>query len=331
MLKLRSREKSRFSTFFRNGVNSVVHKIWESYPTIEKALHDVKRLMKKSVKVPMVEVNNKILEYIDAPGKYLRSGLTIMVADSLGLTIDHSIISAAAGLELLHLSTLIHDDVIDKADTRRGVKVIQKDFSNKIAIYAGDYLLSVSGRLMDESNLKINRNSIDNKIIEHILIGELRQLMNQNREDMTINDYLRQIKGKTATLFGLAVMIAGFKAELPRRDLKRLYYAGQMIGMAFQLNDDLIDYHQTSEVSGKPRLQDVQNGIYTAPYLMLKEQLVDLDKLEIEALPGLMKEYQIFEAVETIIASYLDKSWHYFELVNINSNEIKSLLKNIDY
>ena len=87
----------------------MVHKIWESYPTIEKALYDVKKLMKNSIKVPMVEVNNKILEYIDAPGKYLRSGLTIMVADNLGLPIDHDVISAAAGLELMHLSTLIHE------------------------------------------------------------------------------------------------------------------------------------------------------------------------------------------------------------------------------
>lgn len=309
----------------------MVHKIWESYPTIEKALYDVKKLMKNSIKVPMVEVNNKILEYIDAPGKYLRSGLTIMVADNLGLPIDHDVISAAAGLELMHLSTLIHDDVIDNADTRRGVTVIHKDFSNKIAIYAGDYLLSLSGRLIVESNLKINRNMIDNKVIEHILIGELRQLMNQNRDDMTMNDYLRQIKGKTATLFGLAVLIGGIKAELPRRDLKRLYYAGQMIGMAFQLNDDLIDYHQDSAISGKPKLQDVQNGIYTAPYLMLKEQVDNIKDLEYDELPRLMKEYQIFDSVEAVITSYLNKSWHYFELVNINPTKIKELLQKLDY
>lgn len=309
----------------------MVHKIWESYPKIEKGVENVIDLMKKSIKLPMPEVNEKIIEYIDAPGKYLRSGLALMVADALDLPLDNYMISSAAALELLHLSTLIHDDVIDHADTRRGITVIQEDFSNKIAIYAGDYLLSISGRLAESSKISVSMNSIDQKAIEYILIGEIRQLMNQNRADMNILDYLRQINGKTATLFGLATLIAGYKAEFSKRDLKRLYYAGQMIGMAFQLNDDLIDYHQAIEVSGKPRLQDVRNGIYTAPYLLLKKYIKHTEAIPVEELPDLMEKHDIYRQVETMINNYLDKSWHYFELVNIDATEIKKLVHMLDY
>ncbi|MBS4462595.1 polyprenyl synthetase family protein [Aerococcaceae bacterium zg-B36] len=304
----------------------MVHEIWQPYPTLAIQLKRVKQKMLTSVKVPMKEIEQKIHAYINAPGKYLRSGLTLMVANELNQELDERFINAGASLELLHLATLIHDDVIDNADVRRGIDAMHHQYNNRIAIYAGDYLLSLSGRLMSQSKLDLKRNMFEDKLIEHILIGELRQLMNQYRKTMTLMDYLRQIKGKTAILFGMATLTGGLSADLTRRQLKRLFYAGQMIGMAFQLNDDLIDYRKKVEESGKPFLQDIQNGIYTAPYLLLKQEYSQPLPEDSNELLQLMEQYKIFEQVQIMINHYLEKSYRYFEEVGVDTTMLKTLL-----
>ncbi|MBS4455576.1 polyprenyl synthetase family protein [Tuanshanicoccus lijuaniae] len=309
----------------------MVHEIWQPYPAIALQLERVKQKMLTSVNIPMKDIEQKIHDYINAPGKYIRSGLALIVATEFNQELDERFIHAGASLELLHLATLIHDDVIDNADFRRGIDAIHTQYSNRIAIYAGDYLLSLSGRLMAESKFEVEHNIVDDKLLEYILIGELRQLMNQQRESMTMVDYLRQIKGKTAVLFGMATMTGGLNTGLSRRQLKRLFYAGQMIGMAFQLNDDLIDYRQQEQESGKPFLQDIQNGIYTAPYLLLKQahqQPLPEDETEILYL---MDKYNIFAQVETMINQYLRKSYRYFESLGVDTTMMKTLLDVLHY
>lgn len=306
----------------------MVHKIWQPFPKIEKNLCQVKQMMKSSIYVPMPEVQNKIIEYIDAPGKFIRSGLTLTIADGLNVVLDEELLKAAASIELLHLATLIHDDVIDNASTRRGVEAMHIHFSNRIAIYAGDYLLSLSGRLAEEAHLSMHTNWTDKKILEKILIGELRQLMNQYRLNMNMFDYLRQIQGKTAVLFGMATLVAGIKAGLSKRTLKRLYYAGQMMGMAFQLNDDLIDYRQIEMQSGKPQFQDIQNGIYTAPFILLNEQTeIDLSNMNFECLHQQLLDRNIYRQVEMMRDKYLQKSENYLRLINIDTTSINHLFK----
>lgn len=308
----------------------MIHKIWKNYADVEQNITLVKNTLLTSFKVPMPEINAKLAEYVNAPGKYLRSGLVFLVAKSLKMKADESLIKAASAIELLHLATLIHDDVIDRAQTRRGVLAFHEQYSNRIAIYSGDYALLVSGRLLAESEIRNKEVVFDKNLLDHILVGELRQLMNQNRPGMSFMDYLRQIKGKTATLFGMATMLSGVKANLTRKEVKRLFYAGQMIGMAFQLRDDLIDYREDVKESGKPRLQDIQNGIYTAPYLLLKQKVSNLNQLNEEELLLLMEKHDIYKEVERLIEAYLEKAWHYFSLLNLDYDEIKSLINRLN-
>lgn len=307
----------------------MVHAIWADYPEIESSLQLVKTTMVKSIKLPMKEIESKIHDYIDAPGKYLRSGLSLMVTQSLNQPIDRKVIDRLAAIEMLHLATLIHDDVIDQADRRRGLEVINQSHSNRIAIYAGDYLLSRSGRLMAESGIGQDERFDNHKVIEQVLIGELRQLVNVNRQDMTMVEYLRQIQGKTATLFGMALAVATIDSNLSRREVKRIYQAGLHIGMYFQILDDLIDYQKEIQQSGKPRFQDIQNGIYTAPYLLLKSMIGDLKSYSLDEISRLMIEKNIYDQTKNLANRYLRKAQNSLKLAGIDNQEIFNLLSNL--
>ncbi|HFI0639152.1 TPA: polyprenyl synthetase family protein [Streptococcus suis] len=250
----------------------MVHQIWNAHPDVKRGLEEVKSIILSEMMVLHPAVTSKIVEYVEAPGKYLRAGLCLLFAQMTEGQISKSKLYFAAHLEVLHLATLIHDDVIDGADKRRGVEAAHHQFSNRIAIYTGDYLLAYSGRLLGKGLRlqELTENDLDlgnDKLLEIILRGELSQLVNQFDTQMTMKAYLKQIQGKTAFLFGLACQLGSFIPGQSKKDSHLAFRAGQALGMAFQIRDDLIDYRLDVEKSGKPRLQDIQNGIYTAPLL----------------------------------------------------------------
>ncbi|HEP1793788.1 TPA: polyprenyl synthetase family protein [Streptococcus suis] len=250
----------------------MVHQIWNAYPDVKRGLKEVKKIILTEMMVLHPAIKSKVVEYVEAPGKYLRAGLCLLFAQLTEGKISRSKLYFAAHLEVLHLATLIHDDVIDEADKRRGVVAAHQQFSNRIAIYTGDYLLAYSGRLLGKGLrfLDISQDDLDlgnDKLMETILRGELSQLINQFDANMTMKSYLRQIQGKTAFLFGLACQLGSFVPGQSKKESQLAFRAGQALGMAFQIRDDLIDYQLEVEESGKPRLQDIQNGIYTAPLL----------------------------------------------------------------
>lgn len=161
----------------------MVHQIWNTYPEIERGLEEVKSIILSEMMVLHPAVTSKIVEYVEAPGKYLRAGLCLLFAQMTEGKISRSKLYFAAHLEVLHLATLIHDDVIDGADKRRGVTAAHQQFSNRIAIYTGDYLLAYSGRLLGKGLrfLDVTQDDLNlgnDKLMETILRGELSQLIN---------------------------------------------------------------------------------------------------------------------------------------------------------
>nr|WP_304944717.1 polyprenyl synthetase family protein [Streptococcus dysgalactiae] len=286
------------------------------------------------------DIKTTILDYINASGKYLRAGLCLYLEKEIQGEISQGKLYLAAAIETFHLATLIHDDVIDEAELRRNIKPLHQVYSNKIAIYAGDYLLSYAGRLATRGAqlLNIKDNWEDNwplsyHIVERILAGELAQLMNQHNSQMTMKAYLKQIKGKTAFLFGLACQLGTWYPKIPQKTSKAAYQLGIFLGMAFQLSDDLIDYRLRADQSGKPRLQDVQNGIYTAPlilgmvqsetikHLVDKHQSVEWKEEELTLLHNHLLNTQAFEGTEALIEKYLVKIRQTSGLLPLNHQE----------
>ncbi|MBY5035539.1 polyprenyl synthetase family protein [Streptococcus gallolyticus] len=322
----------------------MVHPIWNDNPTVQSGLEEVKAIIKSELRIPHPQVKEKIDEYLDASGKYLRAGLLLMLAQAKETDIQPAKLYFAASVEVLHLATLIHDDVIDEADTRRGIVTMHKTQSNRIAIYAGDYLLAYSSRLLKKgiSLMEASKEAedlFDNHIIERILAGELAQLLNQGRKDMRLKDYLKQIKGKTAFLFALSCQLGAWTKQESKRNARFAFNFGQAIGMAFQLSDDLLDYQVPESQMGKPRLQDVQNRIYTAPLLFAIEENASLreylgkESFSVDELDRLQKEISqtaAYQRTNQLIERYLKKAGNFAEKMQLpNQSHLLIFLKKI--
>ncbi|MCU9533653.1 polyprenyl synthetase family protein [Streptococcus sp. CSL10205-OR2] len=328
----------------------MIHKMWENYPEINQALEDVKEIMLTNISVIHPEVKSKIKDYINASGKYVRAGLLLMIAKAKDGDIKQGKLYLAASIEVLHLATLIHDDVIDQADTRRTIETLHQTFSNKIAIYAGDYLLSYSSKLAlqgfemilkGQNDLQYSKNNY--RIIERVLSGELAQLMNTFNTDISAKDYLKQIRGKTAFLFAMASQLGVLTPKSSSKELRSAFNFGQSIGMAFQLTDDLIDFKKSQNDSGKPQLQDVQNGIYTYPLivakyensliqdLLLEKKTKDWSQEDLNKLQALLEKTNGFVATKRLINRYLAKSHKQLSLFlpTNSTGDISSLIKKV--
>ena len=223
---------------------------------------------KKYSKILQSEVGliNKIGKYISkTKGKRLRPALLFLCAKYFG-EIDEQVIKAGTIVELLHTATLIHDDVVDKSDQRRGRKSINSLWENKIAVLMGDFLFSRSLRaLVDLENLPILREM--SKTTEHLSSGELLQIEKSMGSGMTEEIYNDMIFYKTASLFATSCKI-GAKLMNASQDLQDAFYDyGKYLGMAFQIKDDLFDIAGKREDTGKPVGLDVKQNILTLPVI----------------------------------------------------------------
>ena len=202
----------------------------------------------------------------ESSGKMLRAASVLICAQDDDLNIPVSAVQMAAAIELVHLATLVHDDVIDNADLRRGKPTLRKAFGNKTAVICGDYLLSKSLRLV--SALPDPGKYLDRKFhdyISYLCLGELNQLVNNSNFNLTPLQYFRIINGKTAALFEASFLAGAVTGELSDSDLKKYSRLGHIIGMIFQLTDDCLDFEADLSVAGKNVQTDYEQNVVTLP------------------------------------------------------------------
>ncbi|GFH40082.1 polyprenyl synthetase family protein [Lactococcus insecticola] len=265
---------------------------WHPYPQLEKELTQVQKMMTQAIKVKNPQTQAAILDILNSGGKMLRPAYLLLFSEFTSLDHDKKV-ALAASIELLHTATLIHDDVIDKATTRRGVPTISHLYGNDVAVYAGDYLFVAVFRLMIKHALDLSNLSHRVNAMEKLLNGELGQMNLRFNTDQTIDDYLDNISGKTAELFAQSCAIAPF-ADGQNRLAKLAYDIGLDIGIAFQIMDDYLDYTADATTFGKPVLEDIRQGIYSAPVLFA---------LSADASVAELLKNQDFDAVFDIIKS----------------------------
>jgi heptaprenyl diphosphate synthase len=238
---------------------------WADYPELSSQLKQVHQMMVAAIKLKNPKTQTAILNLLSAGGKQLRPAYLLLFSEMTSLDTDKKI-ALASSIELLHTATLIHDDIIDQAKTRRGVPTISHLYGNEVAVYAGDYLFVVIFKLMIQHALDFSNLSQRVHAMEKILNGELGQMNLRFDTTQTIDDYLSNISGKTAELFAQACAVALF-ADGQTKLAKLAYQIGLNIGIAFQIMDDFLDYTADSEKLGKPVLADIKQGIYSAPVL----------------------------------------------------------------
>lgn len=200
-------------------------------------------------------------------GKRLRPLLTVCSSEMFGYKGNRHI-NLAACVELIHNATLLHDDVIDNSNSRRGFKTTNAIWGNKSSILAGDYLLSRCFEMMvndgSEEVLKI-LSSVSSEIAQ----GEIMQLQFEKQVDMVEKNYLDIISAKTASLFGASMRVGGCINNRSKKEKEALESYGRNLGICFQITDDILDYFSREKIFGKKIGNDFKEGKITLPIILL--------------------------------------------------------------
>lgn len=195
-------------------------------------------------------------------GKQLRPTM-MLLASSFG-TWDERIIEFAAFLEIIHMASLVHDDIVDDAKMRRGYQSVQRRFGKIVAVYAGDFMIFAT--LSRLSFIPNKRQVSYFRSLLELCNGELLQYENLHNINLTEKDYLQRIQGKTGTLFRLACKVGAIEARCNAQTVKALESYGTLFGEMFQIQDDLMDFFGVLDM-GKKTQTDLQNGIYSLPVI----------------------------------------------------------------
>ena len=208
-------------------------------------------------------------------GKLIRA-IFVLIGGSFGKIEKSKLINISAAMEILHLATLVHDDIIDESDLRRGKVTINATHGTKSALFMGDYLFSESYVLFSKCS---SPQSIINvsETIKVICKSEINQFLTTYSLNSTIRDYLRRINGKCATLFSLSLSIGAYEGGADKKVIQALNKIGYYAGMAFQLIDDILDITTAKATLGKPSENDIKKGIYSLPVIYeIKEKNEEL-------------------------------------------------------
>ena len=202
-----------------------------------------------------------------AGGKRLRAQLCILVALA-GNSVQEERIKIAESVEMLHLATLIHDDVLDQAAIRRGESTIHTHKGNKIAILSGDYLFAKCFALVASLN-STEYLKVFTHIITCLVEGEFMQMEDVYRIDQGIDRYMTKTQKKTADFMEGCMELGGILGGWSPEHIVQLKRYGHALGMAFQITDDIMDYRESSDTTGKPSGNDLKEGLLTYPLLSI--------------------------------------------------------------
>ncbi|MCR5195149.1 MAG: polyprenyl synthetase family protein [Pseudobutyrivibrio sp.] len=262
----------------------------------EAAFKEVQKEISKVITSGPSLITGYVSYLTETTGKMMRARAVLACSMNDDGAIPVDAIKFAAAVEVLHLATLVHDDIMDDADTRRGQITLQKRAGKRNAVICGDFLLAAAIREISQIADKDIYKSFDfSRYVQSIALGELRQNINNRNFRMKVFRYLSIIDGKTAALFEASYHAGALAANYDPHIQKLYRRLGRYTGIIFQLTDDCIDYENTSETALKPVQSDYENGVVTMPLIHAFEKEPDLiDKAENN---NLTKE-EVFEAVK---------------------------------
>ena len=256
-----------------------------SYFDLKNSVEDKLILVEEKIKNKLsseVDLVQKMCDYhLTTGGKRLRALLTLGSSKLCGYLKGGRDINLAACVELIHGATLLHDDVIDNSDIRRGKKTTNLIWGNQSSILAGDYLLSRCFEMMvEDGNLEVLKllSSTSAKIAQ----GEILQLQHKGEVDMLEETYLKIISSKTAVLFSAATKVGAILSEKNNKEKEALEFYGKNLGLTFQIADDALDYNSQINSFGKKIGNDFFEGKITLPIILLFQQSSDSEKKQLE-------------------------------------------------
>ena len=235
-------------------------------PRLDEELQRLEPLLATSVTTGDGFLDEVTTHLIAAGGKRLRPMLAVAAATAGQRDASENDLLGGVSVELVHLASLYHDDVIDEAAVRRNVESVNSRFGNLIAIVAGDYLLARSAAIAAELGTDIA--SLLATTLGHLCQGQVAEVRSSFQVGRTREDYFTAIEGKTAALMAASCRIGAITGGAPLEEVEALTSFGHRFGIVFQLRDDVLDVVGTDEELGKPAGQDLAEGIYTLPVLL---------------------------------------------------------------
>jgi all-trans-nonaprenyl-diphosphate synthase len=208
-----------------------------------------------------------------AGGKRIRPGIVLLISRAIavdgGLTPRHRRLAEIT--EMIHTASLVHDDVVDEAATRRGVATVHSRFNHRVAVLAGDFLFAqASWHLANLDDLEVVK--LLSRVIMDLADGEVKQGLFRYDTGQSFETYLEKSYCKTASLIANSARAAGVLSGLPETQLDDLYRFGRQLGLAFQVVDDILDFTGSDQQLGKPAASDLASGYLTAPALYALEE-----------------------------------------------------------
>ena len=241
-------------------------------PTLKSDLALVETKLENAVVANDPYLTEIAKHLITAGGKRVRPGFTIAssaVEQSNAVPVSDEVLMGGVAVELVHLGSLYHDDVMDEAEMRRNVPSVNAVWGNHTAILAGDFLLARASEIAASLGTEIA--GLLARTIGELCEGQILELQSTYKPSRTEKSYEQSIAGKTASLLSTACRIGGLTAGLERHTVDQLTTFGHTYGMAFQIVDDILDVIATEDQLGKPAGNDLIEGVYTLPVLLALE------------------------------------------------------------
>ena len=247
--------------------------VTELLQPVEQDLDDLIFELKKLIGAGHPILQAAAEHLFSAGGKRLRPGIVLLI--SKAISSDHSLPTKHKRLaeitEMIHTASLVHDDVVDEASTRRGVDTVHSRFNTRVAVLAGDFLFAqASWHLANLDNVNVVK--LLSRVIMDLAEGEIKQNLNRYDSGQTFSKYINKSYYKTASLIANSSKAAGVLSDLDDDKLNKLYEFGKNIGLAFQVVDDILDFTGDDKQLGKPAVSDLASGYLTAPVLYALEE-----------------------------------------------------------
>lgn len=259
-------------------------RLTDLYRGLENDLNVIERELENSVTSDHALLSEAAGHLLKAGGKRIRPAIVLLAGKFGDYRLD-VLKKVAVPLELIHMASLVHDDVIDDADTRRGQLTVKSKWDNRIAMYTGDYIYAKALTIIAELNDPVLHQALSRAIVQ-MCIGEMEQIRDFFNTGQTVRNYLLRIRRKTALLIAISCQLGAAAAGAPPALYNRLYRYGYNVGMAFQIRDDLLDLLGTERQLGKPPGSDIRQGNITLPVLLAlrdpkvgEELLIEIGKI----------------------------------------------------
>jgi heptaprenyl diphosphate synthase len=308
---------------------------WDGHPALAGRLEEVRRAIRESAASDDREVQASVSQLLESNGKMLRPAFVIL-ASQFGNPVSDRITRIAAAVEMLHMATLAHDDIIDGAALRRGAATLHAARGPRIAVLVGDWLFASCFSMIADFGPAENSRALS-QIVARLCGSEVSQSADRHAVSTSVRRYLRRIAGKTAALFALSFHVGARESGCSAEVCTGLRRLGYCLGMGFQIVDDILDITGLESMTGKPTGQDLAEGIYTLPTILaLRNDDGELQSA-LNRHPGsrrslaravaLIRERGGILGAQAVAQRYTDRSLR--EISRLPQGEARAILENV--